>query len=90
MLLEETLLNLAKAHAQTIIPGFTHHQHAMVTTLGHMLFAYGESFFRDLLRLKHWHTLFNANPLGGAASYGTGFPIDRELTASLMGFDRLL
>jgi argininosuccinate lyase len=88
LFLEDTIVNLSRIHAETIIPGYTHHQHAMVTTFGHLVFAYGESFFRDLLRLKHWHTLFSANPLGGAASYGTSFPIDRELTSQLLGFDR--
>ena len=88
ILLEDTILGLSKTHAETIIPGYTHHQHAMVTTFGHLLFAYGESFLRDLLRLQHWHALFNANPLGGAASYGTSFPIDRELTSRLLGFDQ--
>jgi len=86
--LEESILNLAKAHAKTLVPGYTHHQHAMVTTFGHLLFSCGEAFFRDLLRFKNWHDLFNANPLGGAASYGTSFPIDRELTSHLLGFER--
>ncbi|MFH0811531.1 MAG: argininosuccinate lyase [Pseudomonadota bacterium] len=86
--LEDTIVTLAKAHAMTLIPGYTHHQHAMVTTFGHLLFAYGESLFRDVLRLRHWHTLFNANPLGGAAGYGTSFPIDRVLTSSLLGFQK--
>ena len=88
LILEDTILTVTKSHAKTLIPGYTHHQHAMVTTFGHMIFSYGESFFRDLLRLKHWHTLFNVNPLGGAAGYGTSFPIDRELTSILLGFDK--
>jgi len=87
MLLDTTLV-LATKHATTIIPGYTHHQHAMVTTLGHVLFSFGESFSRDLLRLKQWHSLFNINPLGSAAGYGTSFPIDRELTSMLLGFDK--
>jgi len=88
LVLEDTILKLAKNHIKTIIPGYTHHQHAMVTTFGHLIFSYGESFYRDLLRLKHWHSLFNVNPLGGAAGYGTSFPIDRELTSVLLGFDK--
>jgi len=85
--LQKTALLLATRHADTVIPGYTHYQHAMVTTLGHLFFSFSESFFRDLLRLKQWHTLFNVNPLGGAAGYGTSFPIDRELTSLLLGFD---
>jgi argininosuccinate lyase len=88
LMLEDTLLNLAKTYAKTLIPGYTHHQHAMVTTFGHLFFSYGESLFRDLLRFKHWHNLFNVNPLGGAAGYGTSFPIDREFTSLLLGFDK--
>ena len=88
LFLEETILTLSRAHAETIIPGYTHHQHAMVTTFGHLIFSYGESLFRDLNRLKHWNYLFNVNPLGCAASYGTSFPIDRDLTSQLLGFDR--
>lgn len=86
--LQNTALPLATRHAATVIPGYSHHQHAMVTTLGHLLFSFGESFYRDLLRLKQWHTLFNVNPLGAAAGYGTSFPIDRELTSLLLGFDQ--
>jgi len=86
--LEETILELAKTHCETIIPGYTHHQHAMVTTFGHLIFSYGEAFLRDLYRLQNWHSLFNLNPLGGAASYGTSFPINRELTSQLLGFDQ--
>lgn len=84
----ETLLGLAKKYAAVAVPGYTHHQHAMVTTLGHLLFSFAESFYRDLLRYRQWHTLFNVNPLGGAASYGTSFPIDRILTSRLMGFEK--
>ena len=84
----ETLLTLAKKYAHVAIPGYTHHQHAMVTTLGHLLFSFAESFYRDLLRYRQWHSLFNVNPLGGAASYGTSFPIDRNLTSRLMGFGK--
>ncbi|MCX8012397.1 MAG: argininosuccinate lyase, partial [Desulfobacterota bacterium] len=86
--LEDTIITLSNAHIETIIPGYTHHQHAMVTTFGHLIFSYGEAFLRDLYRLQNWHCLFNLNPLGGAASYGTSFPIDRELTSRLLGFDQ--
>jgi len=88
MTLEESILTVAKANAKTLIPGYTHHQHAMVTTFGHLIFSYGESLFRDLLRFKNWHDLFNTSPLGGVASYGTSFPINRELTSLLLGFER--
>ncbi|MBN2466712.1 MAG: argininosuccinate lyase [Deltaproteobacteria bacterium] len=86
--LETSLLAGATAYAAVLIPGYTHHQHAMVTTFGHILLSYAESFYRDLLRFRQWHSLFNANPLGGAASYGTSLPIDRELTSLLLGFEK--
>ncbi|HNR13239.1 MAG TPA: argininosuccinate lyase [Thermodesulfobacteriota bacterium] len=85
--LVHVILSQARTYRSTLIPGYTHHQHAMVTTFGHLLFSYAEALYRDIQRFRHWHTLFNANPLGGAASYGTSFPIDRELTAKLLGFD---
>ncbi len=84
----ETLLALSRRYAKIVVPGYTHHQHAMVTTFGHLLFSYAEACYRDLLRYRQWHTLFNANPLGGVASYGTGFPIDRNLTSRLLGFEK--
>jgi hypothetical protein len=59
----------------------------MVTTLGHILFAYGESFFRDLLRLKHWHTFLTPTPRRRCFVW-TGFSDRRELIAGLMGFDQ--
>lgn len=85
--LTEAIVSLAKTYARTLVPGYTHHQHAMVTTLGHLLFSYADAFYRDIQRFRHWHTLFTVNPLGGSASYGTNFPIDRALTAKLLGFE---
>jgi argininosuccinate lyase len=81
------LLERAREHAATVMPGYTHHQHAMVTTFGHLLLGFCEAFDRDIERLKHWFVLFNKNPLGSAAGYGTSVPVDREMTSRLLGFD---
>ena len=83
----EGLTGVAKGHLDAIMPGYTHHQPAMVTSFGHILFSYALSLERDVKRLINWYTLFNYNPLGGAAGYGTRLPLDRDLTARLLGFD---
>lgn len=84
--LMEALLRKAEEHRGTIMPGYTHHQHAMATTFGHLLLAFGEALLRDLQRWVHWFELFNNNPLGAAAGYGTSFDLDRKLTSRLLGF----
>ncbi len=83
----ESLLRKAWEHRRTVMPGYTHHQHAMVTTFGHLLLSFAEGLSRDIQRLVHWFDLFNRNPLGAAAGYGTSFPLDRKLTSKLLGFD---
>jgi argininosuccinate lyase len=86
-ILVQELLIQAKAHTGTVMPGFTHHQHAMVTTWGHVLTAFATMLLRDITRFTHWYALHNYSPLGNSVSYGTTFPIDRALTAKLLGFD---
>jgi argininosuccinate lyase len=71
----------------TVMPGYTHHQHAVATTFGHLLLSFAEALERDVQRFSHWFALFNKNPLGAAAGYGTTFHLDRQLTAKLLGFD---
>jgi argininosuccinate lyase len=83
----ESLLKRAEEHRLTILPGYTHHQHAVVTTFGHLLLSFAESLERDVQRFVHWFTLFNRNPLGAAAGYGTSFNLDRRLTSKLLAFD---
>ena len=87
MNLIDALIKVAYLHADTIMPGYTHHQPAMIGSWGHLLFSYAVSLERDIKRLCNWYTIFNFNPLGGAAGYGTNLPLDRDLTAQLMGFD---
>ncbi|WP_448582592.1 argininosuccinate lyase [Thermaurantiacus sp.] len=81
------LIDRAEAEAQTIMPGFTHLQVAQPVTLGHHLMAYVEMLLRDIDRFRAARARLNFCPLGSAALAGTGFPIDRALTAQLLGFD---
>jgi argininosuccinate lyase len=81
------LLKQGEVYRSALMPGYTHHQHAVVTTFGHLLLSFAEGLQRDAQRLVHWYVLFNKNPLGAAAGYGTSFPLDRRLTSRLLGFD---
>jgi argininosuccinate lyase len=85
--LMESLLQRAEEQRLTIMPGYTHHQHAVATTFGHLLLSFVEALERDVQRFMHWFDLFNKNPLGAAAGYGTSFNLDRQLTSKLLGFD---
>src|SRR3954467_13955866 len=77
----------AEEHAGTVMPGFTHLQPAQPVTFGHHLLAYVEMLSRDLSRLRDCRARMNESPLGAAALAGTGFPIDRHMTAAALGFD---
>ncbi len=81
-----TLLTLIKDNIDTYMPGFTHLQKAQPVTLAHHLGAYLEMFKRDHSRLCDIHERMNYCPLGAGALAGTTYPLDRELTASLLGF----
>jgi len=86
----EVLIALAGKHTGSIMPGFTHLQYAQPTTLAHHLLAYEQAFSRDFDRLRDAYARVNLSPLGAAAFASTGYPIDREYTASLLGFDGLV
>jgi argininosuccinate lyase len=82
------LLDKAEAHADALMPGFTHLQPAQPVTFGHHLMAYVEMFGRDASRFRDARSRMNECPLGAAALAGSPFPIDREMTARALGFDR--
>lgn len=84
--LMETLHHLMKQHIHTYMPGFTHLQKAQPVTLAHHLGAYMEMFKRDYSRLIDIYNRMNYCPLGSGALAGTTYPLDRELTAKLLGF----
>ncbi|RJY07985.1 argininosuccinate lyase [Aurantiacibacter aquimixticola] len=85
--LQCALVSRAGDHADTIMPGFTHLQTAQPVTLGHHLMAYYEMIGRDVDRFRTARERLNDCPLGSAALAGTGFAIDREMTAQALGFD---
>ncbi len=86
--LQEALIERAEEHAATVMPGFTHLQAAQPVTLGHHLLAYVEMFGRDRGRFADARARMNESPLGVAALAGTSIPVDRDMTASALGFDR--
>ncbi len=86
--LQSALAHQALEHAALVMPGFTHLQTAQPVTLGHHLLAYVEMLERDRTRFADARARLNECPLGAAALAGTSFPIDRDLTASALQFDR--
>jgi len=86
--LQRALLRQTEAHADALMPGFTHLQPAQPVTFGHHLMAYVEMFGRDAGRFADARERMNESPLGSAALAGSPFPIDREMTASALGFAR--
>ena len=83
------LLLKAEENAESVMPGFTHYQPAMVTSWGHWLCSYIQGLCRDLERLEFALSLVNRNPLGAAAAFGTSWPIDRALTTKLLAFEKI-
>ena len=83
-----SLIEQAEAGADWVMPGFTHLQTAQPVTWGHHMMAYVEMFGRDLSRVRDARARMNESPLGAAALAGTSFPIDRDMTAQALGFDR--
>ncbi len=81
-----TMLDLARKHVTTIMPGFTHSQHAQPITFGYWAAAHAGAWLRDLRRLRQAYELVNLCPLGACAIAGTDLPIDRRRTAALLGF----
>jgi argininosuccinate lyase len=87
--LQQTLVDLAGRHADTLLPGYTHLQRAQPVSLGHHLLAYVEMLRRDFDRLVGGFVRVNVLPLGAGALAGVPYPIDPEYTARLLGFDAI-
>jgi argininosuccinate lyase len=85
---QRALAEKAQEHAGTVMPGFTHLQTAQPVTFGHHMLAYAEMIGRDRGRFADARKRLNESPLGSAALAGTSFPLDREMTAKALGFDR--
>ncbi|WP_341863461.1 argininosuccinate lyase [Gymnodinialimonas sp. 57CJ19] len=86
--LQRALLGQAEVGAEWVMPGFTHLQTAQPVTWGHHMMAYVEMLGRDASRFRDARARMNECPLGAAALAGTSFPIDRDMTAEALGFDR--
>ena len=86
--LQMGLVELAEKESETIMPGFTHLQTAQPVTFGHHLLAWNEMLQRDYERMVDCRKRINVLPLGSAALAGTSYPLDRHMTAKLLGFDR--
>ena len=84
------LVKLAEEHKETVTIGYTHLQHAQPITLAHSFMAYSQTLKRDYQRLSDTYKRVNQNPLGSGALTTTSFPINRELTTKLLGFDSFL
>jgi argininosuccinate lyase len=85
--MQQALVDLASAHTQTVMPGFTHMQVAQPVSFAHHLLAYVEMFWRDSQRLADVRKRVNQLPLGAAALAGTSYPLDRDRVARTLGFD---
>ncbi len=83
------LLDLAAAHGATVMPGYTHMQPAKPTSFGQWALAYADALTRSLADLQYTWAQYDTCPLGAVESYGTSWPIDRALTARLLGFARV-
>ena len=85
--LRSTLLALALDHRESVMPGYTHGQHAQPTTFAHWLTMFEEVFARDTARLLSFYTRVNRSPAGAAIMTGSDFPLDRHRVSDLLGFD---
>jgi argininosuccinate lyase len=83
--LMQALTTVAQVHLDSVMAGYTHHQHATISTFGHHLAAYAEAIRRVVQRLNFWYETFNYSPLGCVTGFSTSLPIDRYLTAELLG-----
>jgi argininosuccinate lyase len=86
----KTIADLAEAHAETVMPGYTHLQRAQPVTFGHWILAYAFMLERDIKRLNNAAENMNTSPLGACAFAGTTYPIDRGMTAKALGFSGAL
>ena len=85
----ECLQNLSEKYRSVLLPGYTHMQVAMPSSFGLWFGAYAESLVDDLIMLRAANDIMNQNPLGSGAGFGSSFPLNRELTTKLLGFESL-
>lgn len=85
----DVLLNQSERYKDNLLPGYTHLQIAMPSSFGLWFGAYAESLADDLLLMQAAYKICNRNPLGSAAGYGSSFPLNRQMTTDLLGFDSM-
>lgn len=85
----ETLIDKSELHKKVLMPGYTHLQVAMPSSFGLWFGAYAESLVDDMQLLQAAYRICNRNPLGSAAGYGSSFPLNRQMTTDLLGFDTM-
>jgi len=85
----DLLIELSEKHKAVLMPGYTHFQVAMPSSFGIWFGAYAESLSDDMIMLEAAHRIVNQNPLGSAAGYGSSFPLNRQMTSDLLGFEQL-
>jgi argininosuccinate lyase len=90
ILIRETTLRLADEHSKTVMPGYTHTQHAQPISFGYYLLTVADLLSRDYERVRHAFDHCNCSPLGAGALSTTGFPIDRDFVRDLLGFPKLV
>lgn len=83
----DIMIHLSEHYKQVLIPGYTHYQVAMPSSFGLWFSSYAESLSDDLLILEASYRVINKNPLGSAAGYGSSFPLNRQMTTELLGFE---
>ncbi len=88
--LQKALLAQAEKHTHTVMPSYTHTQHAQATSWAHYLLAYSDQLSRDLERINQARARVNKSPLGSCAIAGSTLPLDRDYAAKLLGFDGLI
>lgn len=85
----DLLMEQSEKYKTHLLPGYTHLQLAMPSSFGLWFGAYAESLADDMITLEANYRIVNKNPLGSAAGYGSSFPINRQLTTELLGFDEM-
>lgn len=85
----DTLIKLSDKYKDILMPGYTHMQIAMPSSFGLWFGAYAESLAEDMIILQSAYRIVNQNPLGSAAGYGSSFPVDRQMTTELLGFESM-
>ncbi|MEW6239121.1 MAG: argininosuccinate lyase [Candidatus Omnitrophota bacterium] len=87
--LADSLLSHANEHLRSVMPGYTHHRKATITTWGHWCAAYAQGLLRDAQAFADLYRRIDSCPLGAAAAYGTTWPLDRRFVSDLLAFDSM-